>query len=64
MDMKSFKLSDYMMRVEASKFLGVHQNTLRNWERSGRLLVYRHPLTGYRLYKKEDLEQFLNSTGN
>lgn len=53
------KLSDYLMRREAAKFLGVDPNTLRNWEALSKIVVYRNPLNGYRLYKKEDLEKLL-----
>jgi len=60
-DMSNYKTNDYMMRVEAARFLGIHQNTLRNWEKSGKLLAYIHPITRYRLYKKEDLQKFLST---
>lgn len=50
------------MRIkEAANFLGVTENTLRNWERDHKIIVYRNPINGYRLYKKEDLEALLNS---
>ncbi len=52
-------LRDYLMIKEAAAFLGVSPNTLRNWERDGKLATYRHPFNQYRLYKKADLEALL-----
>jgi excisionase family DNA binding protein len=53
------KLQDYMHITAAAEYLGVSPNTLRNWERAGKLATYRHPINGYRLYKKSDLEALL-----
>jgi excisionase family DNA binding protein len=44
---------------EAAELLGVAENTLRNWERSGKLRVYRHPINNYRLYKRADIAALL-----
>ena len=44
---------------EASKILGVSKLTLRNWDKSGKLVAYRHPINNYRVYKSEDIEQIL-----
>lgn len=51
-------LRDYLTIKEAAKILGVTPLTLRNWDRSGRLKAYRHPINHYRLYKKGELEKF------
>ncbi|QDU92645.1 MerR family DNA-binding transcriptional regulator [Lignipirellula cremea] len=49
-----------MLRVgEAAKLLGVTSETLRNWDKSGRLVATRHPVTGYRYYRESELERFL-----
>lgn len=53
------RIHEYMQIKEAAEFLGVTATTLRNWERSGKLLPHRHPINQYRLYKREDLEEFL-----
>lgn len=55
------KITDYMKIREAAIFLGVTPNTLRNWEREKKIMVYRNPQNSYRLYKKEDLEGLLQS---
>ena len=52
-------IQDYLKIKAAAAFLGVSVNTLRNWERAGKLATYRHPINGYRLYKKSDLEGLL-----
>lgn len=52
-------LQDYMLINEAARFLGVSAGTLRNWERGGKIKTHRHPVNGYRLYKKKDLEALL-----
>ena len=51
--------SDYMTVKEAAEFLGISNETLRRWDRKGKLKAYRHPLNRYRLYKKQDLENLL-----
>lgn len=52
-------IADYLTIKNAAKFLGVSPNTLRNWEKEKKITVYRNPSNQYRLYKQEDLEQFL-----
>ncbi len=52
-------LRDYLTIKEAASFLGVSPNTLRNWERAGKIRTYRHPVNSYRLYKQVELEQLL-----
>lgn len=55
------KLDDYLTIGEAARFLGVSSATLRNWDKAGKLIPYRHPLNGYRLYLKADLEKLLQN---
>lgn len=45
---------------EASQFLGVHQNTLRQWDKKGILKALRFGERKNRRYKKADLEKFQN----
>ena len=54
----------YLTISDASKFLGVSQSTLRNWDKRGRLIAYRHPINGYRLYLRAELEKFLKTVTN
>jgi excisionase family DNA binding protein len=36
----------------AAEVLGVSEQTLRRWDRAGKLRVKRHPMNGYRLYPR------------
>ncbi len=46
---------------KAAEILGVTPLTLRNWDRDGKLKAMRHPLNNYRVYKRQDIENFINS---
>ena len=52
-------LRDFLRISEAAEYLGVSPNTLRNWERAGKIIAHRHPLNRYRLFKKEELDALL-----
>lgn len=54
-DNQPSKLGDLLTVSEAASALGVSPSTLRNWDRQGKLKASRHPINGYRLYKREDL---------
>lgn len=43
---------------EAAEYLGVSSQTLRRWDASGKLRPVRHPASGYRYYRRTDLEPF------
>ncbi len=53
------KLTEYVKVAEAARILGVSQNTLRSWAESGKIPMHRNPANGYRLFRREDLEKFL-----
>jgi MerR family transcriptional regulator, copper efflux regulator len=55
----SRNLGDYLTVKEAAEFLGVSPWTLRNWDRAGKVKAARHPVNGYRLYRRETLEGIL-----
>lgn len=44
---------------EAAKMIGVSRLTLRNWDKSGKLLARRHPISNYRVYLVDDLKNLL-----
>ena len=56
------KLKQFLQINEAAEYLGVCQNTLRNWEMSGKIPVHRHPLNNYRLFKIKDLDALIHNT--
>ena len=53
------KLDEYLTVKEAAEYLGVAPNTIRNWDRDGKIPVYRHPISNYRLFDKKDLDRVL-----
>jgi len=57
----SEKLNDYLKTAEAAEFLGVSQNTLRTWAKQGQIPVQVNPVNNYRLFRREDLQSFLDS---
>ena len=56
--MSSFFRGDYVSSKEASEKLGVHFQTLRNWDREGKIKTIRSP-GGKRFY---DIKSFLEET--
>jgi excisionase family DNA binding protein len=48
---------------EVAKYLGVHINTVRRWEQKGILKSYRVDPKGYRWFRREDIEVFINKIG-
>ena len=53
--------ADYLTVSQAAAFLGVSPWTLRNWDNSGKLKPSRHPVSGYRIYRQDDLESLLRT---
>ena len=57
------KISDFMTVGAVSEYLGVSKDSLRRWDRAGKLKARRHPINGYRLYQKSDLDELLRRFG-
>lgn len=59
--------NEFIAIKQAAKILGVSIQTLRKWDKKGKLLAHRNPMNNYRLYKKEEifklLEDIEKSTG-
>ena len=53
------KLRDFLRIADAAEYLGVSPNTLRNWERAGKIAAHRHPVNGYRLFRQQELDSLL-----
>ncbi len=49
----------YLTVKEVADLLGVTPLTVRNWDKTGKLKAARHPFNNYRIYKIEDIENFL-----
>jgi excisionase family DNA binding protein len=49
---------DYLQIGPAAEYIGVSAQTLRRWDRDGRLTAVRRPGSSYRYYQRADLEPF------
>ena len=57
-------MKNYLLIGDASEFVGKSKETLRRWDNTGKLSAVREPISGYRTYKKEDLQMFLGDLIN
>jgi len=53
-----FPQDEYFRISDAAEYVGVSAQTLRRWEKEGRVEAVRHPGNGYRYYRRADLEPF------
>ncbi len=51
-------IKEYYSISEVSEVLDKNKETIRRWDRDGKLNAVREPMSNYRVYKKEDLEIF------
>lgn len=49
-------MNRYYTIKEAADLLGVSPLTLRNWDKKGKLIAYRHPVNNYRIYRGDQIE--------
>ena len=54
---------EYLTIKDAAELLGVTPTTLRNWDKSKKLVAHRNPVNGYRLYTLEDVTKILRDRG-
>ena len=52
-------MREYYSIHEFSKILGVSAQTLRNWDKNGKLIPHHTIASGYRYYSEEQLNQML-----
>lgn len=52
-------MTDWLNVRETAYVLGVHENTIRNWADTGILRCSRLPGSGYRRFRKKDVERLL-----
>lgn len=48
-------MNKFLTLAEAAKLLGKNKETLRRWDREGKLLAVREPMSNYRVYKECDV---------
>ncbi len=49
-------MDKYLTLSETSELLGKNKETLRRWDREGKLTAVREPMSNYRVYKKEQVQ--------
>lgn len=54
-------MKEYISLSEASELFGKSKETLRRWDREGKLEAVREPISNYRVYKKSAIEQLLGN---
>ena len=54
-------IKEFLGRREAARYLGISLNTLVNWENKKKIKFSINPVNKRRLYKKDDLFNFLKS---
>ena len=50
---------DYYSLSEAAEVLGKSKETLRRWDRDGKLDAVREPVSNYRVYRKGDIHSLI-----
>ena len=45
-------MKEYLTLTEASELIGKSKETLRRWDREGKLSAVREPISNYRVYKR------------
>ncbi|WP_165438729.1 DNA (cytosine-5-)-methyltransferase [Albibacterium indicum] len=57
-------MGKYLTLSEAAELLGKNKETLRRWDREGKLVAFREPMSNYRVYKRHQVEtlfsEFIN----
>jgi len=57
-------IKDYYSLSEASEILGKSKETLRRWDREGKLSAVREPMSQYRIYKKDQINSIMKVYSN
>lgn len=57
-------MSKYLTLSEASRLIGKSKETLRRWDREGKLLAVREPMSNYRVYNREQVETLFSEFYN
>ena len=47
---------DFITIKEAAEILGVSRDTLRRWDKAGKLKTRRHPMNNFRIYDPAEVE--------
>ena len=53
-------MSEYFSLAETAKLLGKNKETLRRWDREGKLTAVREPMSNYRVYRKDQVQNLFS----
>lgn len=57
-------MEEYLSLSEAAEMLGKNKETLRRWDREGKLTAVREPMSNYRVYRKSEVDLLFNDFFN
>ncbi|REC50639.1 MULTISPECIES: DNA (cytosine-5-)-methyltransferase [Chryseobacterium] len=57
-------IDEYLSLAETAELLGKNKETLRRWDRDGKLVAVREPISNYRMYRRADVEQMFKGFMN
>lgn len=57
-------MEEYLSLSEAAEMLGKNKETLRRWDREGKLTAVREPMSNYRVYRKSEIDLLFNNFFN
>lgn len=57
-------MSEYLTLSETADLLGKNKETLRRWDREGKLTAVREPISNYRVYRKSDVQSLFSDFVN
>jgi DNA (cytosine-5)-methyltransferase 1 len=57
-------MNEYLTLSETAEYIGKSKETLRRWDREGKLSAVREPMSNYRVYKREEVESLFSGFGD
>jgi DNA (cytosine-5)-methyltransferase 1 len=49
-------MNEYLTLSETAEYIGKSKETLRRWDKEGKLTAVREPISNYRVYRKSEVE--------
>jgi len=53
-------MNEFLTLTEAAEWIGKSKETLRRWDREGKLTAVREPISNYRVYRREDIQSLFS----
>ena len=54
-------MNEYLTLSETSELIGKSKETLRRWDREGKLSAVREPMSNYRVYKRDEVQTLFSN---